>query len=174
MKKENKGYILVFVCIGILVALIGLLLPKGYDDVDGVVVNPENGDIAFCYIDRTSNLPMLTVSLYTKDGEERFTKRIVNSVKSATSIAFFEGKLYVTHFDKFFCLDMEGNKLDEMRISSEDEEKLLLSQFDLWGWSEYCTLGEYRYCREFASIFRRGTRLIIEHGDKTTVIYQSP
>ena len=174
MKKENKEYILVFLCIGILVALIIFLLPKDYDDIGGAAVNPQNGDIAFCYTDRAGNLPMLTISLYTKDGEKRFTKRIVHSVKSATSIAFFKGKLYVTHFDKFFCLDMEGNELDEMRISSEDEEKLLLSQFDLWGWSEYCTLGEYRYCHEFASIFQRGTRLVIEHGDKTTVIYQSP
>ena len=171
---DKKTYILTFICIGILVFILILLLPKDYDDIGGAVVNPENGDVAFCFIDRTGRVPMLTVSLYTKDGEERFTKRVVDSVKPATSLAFQEDKLFVTHFDKSYCLDMDGNLVDGVDCTGKDGEQLLLSEFSLFDWSRYCTLGEYRYCHEFASIFRRGTRLIIEYGEKTTVIYQSP
>ena len=173
-KSTNKIKLLIICVVCILVFFI--LFPTNANGIRTAVVNDQNGDIAFCYYDSKGVQDVIKVCLFTKDGEELYSKVFVTGM-SPDMIFVDETLCMVVHYGtretKYFY-DREGNET-YLNISSEE----INNPTGFEGW-DYCfgnfTLYkedyEYRYEQPF--FFRKRARLTITKGDTMLVIYESP
>ena len=88
---KNKAVIILCVCaIGILIIA---LIPKNVDKITNAVVNTENGDVAFCYLDFSQNIAIIRVVSFDKDGKELFSKNFFSDGGSYCSMLTVEEEL---------------------------------------------------------------------------------
>jgi hypothetical protein len=77
MVTMKKYFILFLFCfVGIFIILV--LLPIETQSISNAVVNPNNGDIVFCYADYVNGVHVTRVVMYNKEGEELFLKTFMS------------------------------------------------------------------------------------------------
>ena len=175
--KLNEKKIAVLVVFGILCILFSSLMAfvyDGVDDVSVIAVNESNGDVAFAYIDTSGRADVARVLVFSKDGEKLYSQGYANEKVSAL---VFDGEmLYVSlAYDIDHTYDREGNSKSRA-ITDEELQKLQEASYKGWKSSfgkESYTLGEYEYCLEKPTLFKRVSRVTIIKDEKTTVIYES-
>ena len=178
MKTEllntGKKKIIFVLSIFILAVVVSNLIPREVTGINNAVVNKENGDIAFCYfINKPGyDYPFTKVCLYSKSGEELFAKEFD---KPYPAKMIFDGTdIFIAIGDpsKEYSFDRQGNPINK---TSKLEEIKETNAFDGWKQSlknRKYTLGEYVYCYEGPTPFRRKARLTIRNGENIIEIYK--
>ena len=172
MKKKT----LFLLCVCIIGIVIVTLLPRNVDVITNAVVNSENGDIAFCYLDYSQRIAMLNIAVFNRDGEELFTKSIFSNGGAYASLRFYEDNLcvYDGRMQETYFFNRDG---DSINLDVTVEEIRETGAFDGWkssfGKKSY-SLDEYVYCYETPNIFKHQARLTISYGENVNVIYESP
>jgi len=159
------------------IALTFLLFPTKPDRIEYAVVNPENGDIAFCYLDTTGE-DALKISVFDKWGNELYTK-VFPSQKYPDMI--FDGEdLCVVLFDSYQILsyDREGNATDNTENNTSLNEIKQNDSFSQWKYSFWkntytCKINGTTYIYEAPLFYRRKATLTLINGDTEAVIYES-
>lgn len=167
--------ILAILCICIVGILIIALIPKEVDEITNAVVNPNNGDIAFCYYDYSGTVDRIRILVFNRYGEELYSKTYLEAY--TPSMVFDGNELCITlgrTYEKY-SFDREGNETSNS-ISADDIKKN--DFFGEWAYSfasgkMIYSLDNYKYCYEEPTIFRRRAKLTISNGETVVVIYQS-
>jgi hypothetical protein len=171
---KNKAVIILCVCaIGILIIA---LIPKNVDKITNAVVNTENGDVAFCYLDFSQNIAMIRVVSFDKDGKELFSKNFFSDGGSYCSMIFYENVLclYISRTEKAYFLDRNG---DSAKCNAEILD--IKNSYAFEGWEKSFGKwsfpnGEYTYIYESPTLFKHSAKLTITKGEDETTVYTSP
>ena len=79
--KKKAIFILVVCIIGLLIIA---LIPKEADEITNAVVNSNNGDVAFSYMEYSGKTNILVVALFNKDGETLYSKTFFSGTSYAS------------------------------------------------------------------------------------------
>ena len=89
MTKKIK---FIFVCV-ILVSFIIVIIPKE-TKLSNAVINIDNGDIAYCYLDSESSIATLNICVFDKYGKKNSLKEYIAMVE-AMRICFLRIMIYI-------------------------------------------------------------------------------
>lgn len=169
--KKKAIFILVVCIIGLLIIA---LIPKEADEITNAVVNSNNGDVAFSYMEYSGKTNILVVALFNKDGEKLYSKTFFSGTSYA-SLNFHEDKLhvYIGRTKETHCYDRTGASA-EVALTTEE----IKSSGTFGGWKHSFgkrtyELNGYTYNYYSPTIFRDKAEVVISN-ETDVVIYKSP
>ena len=170
MTKKIK---FIFVCV-ILVSFIIVIIPKG-TKLSNAVININNGDIAYCYLDSESSIATLNICVFDKYGTKKFTKRIYSNGGSYADMLFKNNDLYICvgRTNVIYAYDENGNSIKEIDISNDEMKNI--NPFDGWESSfgkKVFVLDNHLYEYKEPTIFSRYSKLTISYDDKNIIIFE--
>ena len=165
----------IIICLCVVSLIIIALIPKNVDEISNAVVNDNNGDIAFSYLDFSGRISMLRICLFSKDGEELFSKGIFSDGGSHARMLFYENNLciYEGRTGKTYSFDRNGNVCD-VNVSVE----AIKSTGTFRGWKtsfgrKTYSLNGYLYCYESPHIFKHRAYITIKNDEQVKTVYSS-
>ena len=175
MKKGVK----VVICLSIIIVATFLIFTTVNSNVDiiyNAIVNPENGDVAYCYQPYNSNgVYDMIVVMFSKNGEKLFSKSIYTQTGTHVYLSFYKGILCVrpTRTDTLYCYDRSGLIAGvDIKVKDIDWNDSFAGWESSFGKYSY-SLGEYKYQYYAPTIFRHHAELTILNGENINVVYQS-
>ena len=168
----KKG--IVIFCAAVVMLVIIALIPKGVDEITHAVVNPNNGDIAFCYHDHSHAAHPLRIVAYDKFGEELFSKSFYTSRGASMTYSGDELCVSIWADNEKYSYDRQGNGTESDISIAEIEKNSGFSEWEISFGKKRYTLGEYIYCYDAPTVFKHRARLTISDGENTKTIYESP
>lgn len=177
MSEKKARILLIALTVGFFIMLV---IPKNANRITNAAINPNNGDIAFCYYDYSSEIKAVRVEMYTKSGELLFSK-VTGGGGAYADLLFIDGNLYVCsgRSNLRFCFDRMGNELGNDDVPFEDYKKAQSAgEFDGWKWTLTKWTFRYEDCVYVYKppvIFRDKAQLTVTNGDgEVAVIYEDP
>lgn len=168
----KKG--IVIFCAAVVTLVIIALIPKGVDEITHAVVNPNNGDIAFCYHDHSHAAHPLRIVAYDKFGEELFSKSFYTSRGASMTYSGDELCVSIWADNEKHSYDRQGNGTESDISIAEIEKNSGFSEWKISFGKKRYTLGEYVYYYDAPTVFKHRARLTISNGENTKTIYESP
>ena len=176
MSEKKARILLISLILGV---FIMLLIPKNANHISNAAINPNNGDIAFCYYDYSSETKAIRVEVYSKSGELLFSK-VTGGDGAYADLLFIDDELYVSsgRDNRRYRFDRDGNEPGYDVPYKIFEETQKARNFDSWKFSlgkRTFQYEDYLYVYKPPMILRDKALLTVTNGDgEVTVIYKDP